>query len=221
MFTDIQAAIFDLDGTVIDSMWMWEAIDIEYFARFGIPFEKSYQADIEGMSFNETAVYFKERFNLPDSVETIKSDWNKMARYKYKYEVPVKSGVEAFLKSLKNAGIKTGIGTSNSLELCNTILESKGLAKYFDVVHTSDQVGAGKPSPDIYLLVAKSLGVKPKNCIVFEDLYQGICAGNNAGMRTCAVADNYSAGAWELKCVTADYAIKSFEEDIIVNWRSL
>ena len=60
MFEGIDAVLFDLDGTVIDSMWMWEDIDIEYLARFNVPFEKSYQEDIEGMSFHETAVYFKE-----------------------------------------------------------------------------------------------------------------------------------------------------------------
>ncbi len=219
MFTDIEAAIFDLDGTIIDSMWMWEAIDIEYLARFDIPFEKSYQTDIEGMSFNETAVYFKERFNLPDTLDTIKADWNEMAYHKYRYEVPPKEGVIEFLKRLKAAGIKTGIGTSNSRELCQTILEAKGLDRYFDVVHTADEVGAGKPAPDIYLMVAQSLGISPENCIVFEDLYQGICAGNNAGMRTCAVADIYSAKTWKEKCMAADYAIDGFTDDKIINWR--
>lgn len=219
MLTDIKAVIFDLDGTVIDSMWMWEAIDIEYLSRFDIPFEKSYQKDIEGMSFNETAVYFKNRFSLPDSLDVIKSDWNKMAYLKYKHEVQPKQGVVEFLQKLKAAGIKTGIGTSNSIELCRTILESKGLEQYFDAVHTSDEARAGKPAPDIYLLVAKSLGVKPSECIVFEDLYQGICAGKNAGMKTCAVADAYSEASWQLKCQTADYHINSFTDDIITAWR--
>jgi len=219
MFSDIQAVLFDLDGTVIDSMWMWEAIDIEYLARFGIPFEKSYQSDIGGMSFNETAVYFKERFNLPDTLDTIKSDWNDMAYHKYKYEVLPKDGVVNFLKRLKAAGIKTGIATSNSRTLCMTILEAKGLVDYFDVVHTADEAGAGKPAPDIYLLAAESLDIAPENCMVFEDLYEGICAGNNAGMRTCAVADKYSASTWDKKCSAADYAIEGFDDDRIINWR--
>lgn len=219
MLKDIQAVIFDLDGTVIDSMWMWEAIDIEYLARFNIPFEKSYQQDIEGMSFNETAVYFKNRFMLPDSLEVIKQDWNNMAYHKYKHEVEPKAGVVQFLQSLKKAGIKTGIGTSNSAGLCRTILESKKLDGYFDAVHTSDEVGAGKPAPDIYLLVAESLGVRPAECLVFEDLYQGICAGHNAGMKTCAVRDAYSESSWQLKCDTADYYIDSFMDDTITGWR--
>ncbi len=219
MLKDIEAVIFDLDGTVIDSMWMWEAIDVEYLARFNIPFVKDYQKDIEGMSFNETAVYFKEHFKIPDSLEKMKSDWNDMAWHKYEYEIEPKPGVVDFLEKLKKKGIKTGIGTSNSIELCNLILESKNLAGYFDVVHTANEVKSGKPSPDIYQLVAKSLNVEPSKCIVFEDLYQGICAGKSAGMRTCAIADEYSKDSWDLKVQTADYAIESYLDDIIINWR--
>ena len=78
MLEGIKAVIFDLDGTVVDSMWMWEAIDIEYLARFGIPLPPDLQKKISGMSFRETAVYFKETFGIPDSLEKIKSDWNDM-----------------------------------------------------------------------------------------------------------------------------------------------
>lgn len=219
MFDNIEAVIFDLDGTVVDSMWMWEAIDIEYFARYNIPFESSYQTDIEGMSFHETAVYFKERFNFPDSIEQMKADWNSMAWDKYHNEVFPKPGVIDFLEKLKKKGIKRGIATSNSIELCMATLDTHALTGYFDEIHTANEVKHGKPSPDIYLLVADRLDVKPENCLVFEDLYQGICAGNNAGMRTCAIADEYSKQFWDIKINAADYHIDSFLDDIIVNWR--
>ena len=84
----IKAVIFDLDGSMVDSMWIWRSIDIEYLGRFGIALPDKLQADIEGMSFSETATYFKERFALPDSLEQIKEDWNRMAWDKYEREVP-------------------------------------------------------------------------------------------------------------------------------------
>ena len=149
MLDGIEAVIFDLDGTVIDSMWMWESIDIEYLARFNIPFVKDYQQDIEGMSFNETAVYFKKKFGIPDTLEKMKADWNEMAKDMYQNVIQPKPGAVEFLKSLKERGIKTGIGTSNSMELCRTILDSKGLIEYFDSIHTANEVKSGKPSPDI------------------------------------------------------------------------
>ena len=96
MWKNKKAIIFDLDGTLVDSMWMWYDIDVEYLGRFGIEVPDRLQADIEGMSFSETAVYFKERFNIPDSLEKIKSDWNQMAWDKYTNEVPMKEGAAEF-----------------------------------------------------------------------------------------------------------------------------
>ena len=89
----IKAVIFDLDGTLVDSMWMWEDIDIEYLGRYGLSCPEDLQKAIEGMSFTETAVYFKERFGLPDSIEEIKEAWIAMSLEKYEKEVPLKPDV--------------------------------------------------------------------------------------------------------------------------------
>lgn len=212
MLDGIKGVIFDLDGTLIDSMWVWEAIDIEYLARYNVPFDKSYQKEINGMSFNEIAIYFRDVLGIPEDLENMKASWNNMAWYKYCNDIYPKKGVLDFLRYLKKNGIKTGIGTSNSLDLCNAVLEARDLMKYFDAVHTSNEVKTGKPAPDIYLLVAESIGVKPEECIVFEDILQGILAGKNAGMRTCAVYDEYTVCPWETLVSEADYSIRSFEE---------
>lgn len=212
MLKDIDAVIFDLDGTLIDSMWMWEIIDIEYLARFGLEFPKDLQSKIEGMSFSETATYFKERFNLPDSLDQIKSDWNQMAWDKYLYEVPLKEGVKEFLDYLKENNIPAGIATSNSKELVDLIIDKHNLRGYFSSIRTSCEVEKGKPSPDIYLLVAKDLGVEPSRCLVFEDVIQGIMAGKNANMKVCAVYDKFSEKDYEQKIKLADYYIDSMNE---------
>lgn len=212
MLKNKKAVIFDLDGTLIDSMWMWESIDIEYLGRFGIPYEKDIQEQIEGMSFSETAVYFKERFHIPDSLEQMKHDWDQLAYEKYKNEVPLKKGALAFLNYLKEHGIKMGIATSNSKTLVKVVLEKHQIESYFDSIHTACEVEKGKPAPDIYLLVAKELGVEPKDCLVFEDVPQGIMAGKNAGMTTCAVEDPFSAEQREVKKEYADYYIDNYFE---------
>jgi len=212
MLEGIQAVIFDLDGTLIDSMWMWRQIDIDYLARHGHELPADLQDSIEGMSFSETAVYFKERFFLSDSLEVIKADWNRMAYDIYVNEVPLKPGVLEFLQYLKRKGIKTGIATSNSRELLLAVLESLGITEYFDEVHTSCEVTRGKPAPDIYLLVAKTLGVTPEHCLVFEDIIQGIQAGKAAGMRVCAVKDAFSVKQEEEKRASADWLIDNFSE---------
>ena len=212
MLKDIDAVIFDLDGTLIDSMWMWKSIDIEYLARFGIDFPEDLQRCIEGMSFSETAVYFKQRFNLPDSLEQIKSDWNRMAWDKYLYEVPLKEGVKEFLDYLKELKLPLGIATSNSRELAELIIKKHNIYGYFASIRTSCEVERGKPYPDIYLRVARDLGVEPEKCLVFEDVIQGVMAGKSANMKVCAVYDEYSKDDEEQKKSPADYYIRSMKE---------
>ena len=79
----IKAVLFDLDGTLVDSMWMWKAIDVEYLGRYQIELPEDLGECIEGMSFTETAYYMKKRFQIPEDVETIKQTWNEMAHDKY------------------------------------------------------------------------------------------------------------------------------------------
>jgi len=109
MFDKIEAVIFDLDGSLVDSMWMWRDIDIEYLARFGIPLPEDLQSNIEGMSLNETAVYFKEHFGITDSIDQMKADWNDMARNKYRYEVSFKPHAKDFLEACLKNGIKLAL----------------------------------------------------------------------------------------------------------------
>ena len=208
----VQAVIFDLDGTLIDSMWMWKQIDIEFLGRFGYECPEDLQKSIEGMSFSETAHYFKERFQLSDTVDEIKAAWNQMAWDKYSKEILFKTGAKEFVYYLKKNGIRTGIATSNSIELVKAVLGNHDMEKQFDSIHTSCEVSKGKPAPDIYELVAKDLGVEPMECLVFEDIPQGIMAGKNAGMKVCAVEDTYSAMVADKKRELSDYYIKDYFE---------
>lgn len=207
-----KAVIFDLDGTLIDSMGMWKDIDIEYLGRFGRPLPETLQKDISGMSFTETAQYFKSTFQIPDSIGEIKAAWNEMAMYKYTHTVPLKPGVLEFLKKLKKEGFKTGIATSNSVELVHAVLKSLAIDAYFDEIHTSCEVPKGKPAPDIYLHVAKCLGIEPEECLVFEDIEEGILAGKSAGMEVCAVEDEFSKQMEKEKRELADYYITDYYE---------
>lgn len=214
MLSNVEAVIFDLDGTLIDSMWLWKAIDIEYLARYDLELPDNLQSEIEGMSFTETAEYFKKRFNLDDEIEDIKKVWNEMAGEYYLNKVTLKDRVKDFLKFLKENQVKIGIATSNSKELVNIIIERFELADYFHSIRTSCEVESGKPSPDIYLKVAQDLKVTPETCLVFEDVPNGILAGKAAGMKVCAVYDDFSKNViTEIKEIS-DYFIESFEEVI-------
>ena len=208
----VSAVLFDLDGTLVDSMWMWEAIDIEYLGRFGYDCPADLQKAIEGMSFSETAEYFKERFKLPDSIEEIKEAWIGMSLEKYQKEVPVKPGVREFLEEIAIRGIKAGIATSNGRDMVDAVLESLQIRPYFQVIATACEVAAGKPAPDIYLEVARRLQAEPSRCMVFEDVPAGIQAGKRAGMRVCAVEDAFSTGMRQEKMELADFYIDDYNK---------
>ncbi|MDE6209172.1 MAG: HAD family phosphatase [Lachnospiraceae bacterium] len=204
------AVIFDLDGTLVDSMWLWKDIDIDYLARFNIPYEEELQSKIEGMSFTETAIYFKEHFKLDDSIEKIKEDWNEMAYDKYSHKVSLKKGVYSFLEYLKGLNKKIGIATSNSKELTLACINSLDISDFFDCIVTGSDVKKGKPAPDVYLENARLLEVLPEKCLVFEDIPVGLLAGRNAGMSTCSVYDEYSKDVSAEKLKLSDYNIVDY-----------
>ena len=216
-----QAVLFDLDGTLVDSMWMWKDIDMEYLGKYGITLPPELQEYIEGMSFSEVSAYFKEAFGIKESLEEIKSEWVSMAKYKYTHEVPLKPGALRFLKHLKEQGIPMGIATSNSRDLLDAVLESLEISPYFDCCMTSCEAGAGKPAPDIYLKVAKILKTEPKDCLIFEDTPAGILAGNRAGIPVCAMADENSAGRKDQILQMADYYAETFDQVLDRTYRNL
>lgn len=212
MLKGIEAVLFDLDGSLVDSMWIWKDIDIEYLGRFGIELPEGLQREIEGMSFSETARYFKQRFQIPDEIEQMKADWNKMAWDKYTHEVPLKKGAGAFVAYCKEHGIKLGIATSNSRELVENVIRVLGLSDCFTCIVTGCDVDRGKPAPDVYLEAARRCQVSPDKCLVFEDIVPGIRAGLAAGMKVCAVDDPYSETQLPEKKALADYFISDYDD---------
>ena len=212
MLKNKKAIIFDLDGTLVDSMWIWRSIDIAYLGRFGIALPEDLQSKIEGMSFDETAVYFKETFGIADDVEEMKRTWNEMAADKYSNEVFLKDGVKELLVCCEQQGIRLGIASSNSRELVERILQAHHLEGVFDCVLTGTDSYRGEPAPDIYLAAAERLQTLAEDCLVFEDITAGIQAGKSAGMTVCAVEDAYSKDQLAEKKRLADYCIASYRE---------
>lgn len=213
MIKHIQAVIFDIDGTLVDSMGVWHDIDIEYFKLLEIPMPPTIQKDIEGMSFTETAVYFMETFRIEEkTVEDIKLDWIRMAQEKYLYEIKAKPGAKEYISFLKEKGIKIGCATSNDRNLAMAALQPHGWTSKVDALRTACEVNAGKPAPDIYLKVAAELGVAPENCLVFEDIPNGMRAGKAAGMTVIGVEDERAKKYKEEIDTICDYFIKDYYE---------
>ena len=190
MLTDIKAAIFDLDGTLIDSMWVWGKKDEDYFKNRNMNLPSNLKNQIEHLSFDETAVYFKNNFNISDTIDEIKKEWIDFAYVEYLNNVKLKPGVVEFLSLLKTMKIKIGLATSNSKSLLEAALKSNDIYHYFDSITLTDEVSRGKNFPDVYLLAAQKLGVKPDECIVFEDILPAIKGAKAAGMKVVGVYDD-------------------------------
>lgn len=208
------AVIFDLDGTLIDSMWVWKQIDKDFLGKYGKEVDPKMDKELEGKSFTETAIYFKQYFGLPLAIEEIKECWNKMAWDYYITAVPLKAGAREFLEWLKSQDIKMGIATSNSIELVKAVLKALKVESFFDEIKTSCEVGRGKPFPDIYLKVAKELKVQQERCLVFEDIPNGARAGKSAGMTVWAIEDGQTELTRSELVQVADDFVKDYHEAI-------
>lgn len=212
MFKDVQAAIFDLDGTLIDSMWIWDELDKSYLQNKGINKPENLEDEINHLSFEQTAEYFRKNFNLSESVEEIMDEINALAYENYKNNAPLKPGAIEFLASLKEKGIKIAIATSNSSPLLDIALESNNITNYIDSITTTNEVDKPKNYPDVYLLAAKRLGVSPENCIVFEDILAAVEGAKSAGMKVVAVYDKHSEHQKPQLIQKADKYINSFND---------
>ena len=185
-----KAIIFDLDGTLIDSMQLWRRVDTEFLNSRGIEVPKDLFDHLpHGNSFIQTATYFKTRFSLPDSPESIMQEWTDMVGHHYESDIPLKPGVKNLIEALDIKGFIIGLGTSNSFELAEKSLKHNGIWHFFRTAVTGDEHLKGKPFPDIYLLAAQRLQLEPRDCLVIEDTLTGVQAGKAAGMTVFAIYD--------------------------------
>ena len=209
-----KAALFDLDGTVLDSGGVWRDVDARFFGARGISCSQpDYGRAVQGMSFREAAVYTVRRFGLAESPEAVMAEWMDMSRRIYAEDVPLKPGARDYLRRLKRAGVKLAVATANRAELFMPALEHGGVAELFDAFCTSAEAGdTGKADGALFRLAASRLGVGTADCAVFEDTLEGVTGAKRTGMRAYAMRDaaaEHSRGAID---ALADGTIDDFDQ---------
>lgn len=208
----IKGAIFDLDGTLLDSMWVWGKIDEEFLGARGFEVPPDYQRVIAGLGFRETAVYTIERFHLQEKPDDIIQEWNRMAERMYHEEVVVKPYVRETLEYLKKRGICLGVATASYGSLFKECLKRNGIYDFFRAFTETKEVERGKEFPDVYIKAAQKLGCQPEECIVFEDIHTALLAAHAGGFYTVGVYDEKSGDSWEEIKQDSDLAIRGFKE---------
>lgn len=207
-----EAAVFDLDGTVLDSMWIWESVDTRFLADNHLPVEESYLKALVNMNFPQAAAYTKQRYSLEKSEEQIMQEWYALARGMYENEVGLKPHAAEYLAYLKERGVKIAAATSSEPVLYEPALKRNGVYRYFDAFARSSETAHGKDTADVYVLAAKRLGTVPERCIVYEDILKGIQNAGAEGCLTVAVEDLASAEEAEKIREAADIYITDFRE---------
>lgn len=207
-----KGAIFDLDGTLLDSMGIWEEIDRKFLKKRGLDVPQDYLDIITPMGFLEAAEYTVKRFGFLDKPEALVEEWFAMAVYSYGHEIGLKPYAAQYLRSLKENGIKIAAATSSDNVLFLPALENNRIDQYFDCYVTTKEVERGKGFPDIYIEAADRLGLLPKDCVVFEDIYAGIAGAKAGGFYTVAVEERYSLADREKIKAEAERYIVDFSE---------
>ena len=190
---DFEAAILDLDGTLLNSMEVWEHIDISFLQKRGLSVPTNNVTEICARSFEEAAQYTIDLFDLPESIDDIISEWNEMAAYEYTNTVKLNPGAYDYLVQLKSQGIKLAVATGLPERLFIPCLANNEVLELFDALCSTDEVMRGKEYPDVFLLASQRLSTLPSRCAVFDDVLPAIKSAKQAGMLACGVYNKYSA----------------------------
>ncbi len=209
----LQSAIFDMDGTLLDSMHIWQDVGSKALRSIGIEPSPDLGARLMLMTFRDGAALCKEEYHLSQSVEEIMEMTKALVRNFYENQVQPKPGVVKFLSLLKMEGVWMYIATNTDRDLVEAALRHTGLEGFFRGVLTCAEVGAGKKdSPEIYERAMRRLQSNKKDTVVFEDALHAIQTAKAAGFRVCGVYDPSAEADQDAIRSLSDYYIRSFEE---------
>lgn len=209
---NIEGAVFDLDGTLLDSSWVWEKVDEKFLGDRGFQVPDDYVDEISPLGAERAAVYTIERFGLNEDKDDIVREWIEMAKKEYATEVVCKPYAKEFLEELHKLNIKMAVATSSDRELFMKTLEREGILKYFQKIVTVDEVERGKGYPDIYEEAARRIKVNPHKCLVFEDILAGVTGASLGEFNVVAVFDEKSKHNWEKIKSISKYSINEYKE---------
>lgn len=212
---EMKGAIFDLDGTLLDSMGVWNDVDRIFFSRRGMEVPEDFIAAITPLGFQAAAEYTVKRFHLQEKEEDIIKEWYGLARKAYAEQVVLKPFAKEYLDVLKKNKVRLAAATASDVFLFEPCLIHNGILDYFDTIVTVRDVKRGKGFSDIYDLAAQNMELTALECVVFEDILKGVEGAKAGGFLAVGVEDQHSACEKEKIMEISDIYISSWQELLV------
>jgi len=210
---DKRFAIFDMDGTLVDSMVYWKHLATEFLESKGVlEISPTVLEQIKPMTMTESASLFIQEYGLPGTPESVAAEMNAMMDEHYRRDIPLKPGVQAYLEALHHRGVTMCVASATVEDLMEACLTRLGVAQYFSFLLSCETVGAGKNQPDVYWESAKRLSAEPAKIAVYEDALYAAETAKSAGFYTIAVQDDSNQPHWETLTALAD--------EVILDWQT-
>ena len=210
---DKQFAIFDMDGTLVDSMVYWERLATEFLESKGVrEISPAILEQIKPMTMTESAALFIREYGLPGTAEGVAAEMNAMMDEHYRRDIPLRPGVFAYLEGLRRRGVAMCVASATAEELMEACLTRLGVAQHFSFLLSCEQVGAGKNRPDVFWEAARRLGAPAEDIAVYEDALYAADTAKQAGFYTIAVRDDSNQSQWETLTALADETIPDWQQ---------
>lgn len=199
-----RGVIFDMDGTLLDSMEMWGTLDIQYMNGLGITPEPDFHRTVSKMTLPMAAEYICGKYQIPYTPEEVTGQFTELVDEYYRYRLPVKKGIPGLVRAIANEKIRMAVATANEYDVSIAALERNGMMEYMTGLVTCTMAGASKESPAVYLKACEMLDVHVEECVVFEDSLYAIETAKHAGFTVVGVYDDAEKENWDKICEVTD-----------------